>query len=53
MRLPPDRPRHGLHANCGGVAGLRRPCAAKEGGGGGEARKVVLCSIWRAGDDGT
>lgn len=34
MRLPPDRPRHGLHANCGGVAGLRRPCAAKEGGGG-------------------
>lgn len=25
---PPDRPRHGLHANCGGVASMRRPCVA-------------------------
>lgn len=48
MCLPPDRPCLRLHANCGSGVGLRRPCAAKEGG----VREAVLCSIWRAGDDG-
>lgn len=38
----PDRPRHRLHANCRGVAGLRRPCLLTEEGG----REVVLCSFW-------
>ncbi|CAB1419025.1 unnamed protein product [Pleuronectes platessa] len=43
---PADRPRHGLHANCRGVASARRPCVAKEGRGG---RGVVLCNVWREG----
>ncbi|TNN75496.1 hypothetical protein EYF80_014308 [Liparis tanakae] len=29
--LPPDRPRHRLHANCRGVASMRRPCADPSG----------------------
>lgn len=35
---PPDRPHHRLHANCGGVASMRRPCMVKEEGG----REVVF-----------
>lgn len=45
---PPDRPHHRLHANCGGVAGLRRPCVVKEEGGR-EFLSFFFFTVWWAG----